>query len=234
MEVINRQSSTTKISVVLPSRKRIEMLNDTLFSIFSNADPNNVNFEVLVKLDLDDHESIDYIKNWSNEFENITFITNSRKKGWLNMVDFVENLIRCSQGKWILSINDDVVIKTHNWNTLLEKYLTEFKIFYPDPCFGYRWAFPIFPKKIYEVLGHISPHNQIDTYLYELGEKTNLNLLINDVKLEHYYEQFDEIAKDKTEVIDINYMSRNYHFNSPEFKQDIEKLIKYLNSDGSI
>ena len=232
MELVNRNPSPIKISVIFPSRKRIKMLNDTLFSLLSTADPNNVNFEILVKLDLDDHESIDYIKNWENECENITFVTNSRKKGWLNMVDFVENLIRCAEGQWILGFNDDLLMKTQNWNTLLEKHLTEFKVYYPNPSFGYRWAFPLFPKKLYELLGHISPHNQIDTYLYELGEKSGINSLIEDVVLEHDYEHSDETTEGKAEVMNRNYLTRNYHFNSTEFKQDIKKLTEYLNNDG--
>lgn len=231
MELVNREQSPINISVVFPSRKRVEMLNDTLFSLFSNADPENVNFEVLVKLDLDDHESIDYIKNWKNEFENISFVINSRKKGWLNMVDFVENLVRCANGKWILGFNDDLIMKTQNWNTILEKYLTEFKIYYPHPSFGYRWAFPLFPKKLYDILGHISPHNQIDTYLYELGKNLNINALIDDVILEHDFEHIDESTQEKAQVLEVNYNTRNYHFNSFEFKQDIEILKNYLNKN---
>jgi hypothetical protein len=231
MELVNREPSPIKISVVFPSRKRIKMLNDSLYSLLSTADPENVNFEILVKLDLDDHESIDYIKNWSNEFENVTFITNSRKGGWLNMVDFVENLIRCAEGEWILGFNDDLIMKTQNWNTLLEKYLNGFKILYPNPSFGYRWAFPLFPKKLYTLLGHVSPHNQIDTYLHRLGEKLNINELIDDVVLEHDYNYTDESTHDKGEVIDRNYLTRDYHFDSPEFKQDITKLTQYLNNN---
>lgn len=232
MEIINREPSPIKISVVFPSRNRVEMLNDSLFSLFSKADPNNVNFEVLVKLDLDDHQSIDYIKNWSNEFENLTFITNSRKKGWLNMADFVENLVRCAAGEWIFGFNDDLVMKTENWNTLIEEHLSDFKIYYPNPSFGYRWAFPLFPKKLYEILGHISPHNQIDTYMYRLGEELGINSLIDNVVLEHDYNYSDDSTKDKGKVININYNTRDYHYNSAEFKQDIKKLSQYLNYES--
>lgn len=225
----NRTPSSTKISVIFPSRKRIEMLNDTLFSIYSLADPNNVNFEILVKLDLDDHESIDYIKYWENEYQNISFIVNSRKKGWLNMVDFVENLIRTAEGEWILGINDDMVFTTPNWNTILEKYLDKFQIGYINPTFGYRWAFPLFPKKLYEILGHISPHNQIDTYLYNLGDSLNINTLIDDVCVNHDYNYTDESTHDKGKVLNQNYAARNYHFNSIEFNKDIDIVKKYLN-----
>lgn len=227
--LVNRRSSPIKISVILPSRKRVEMLNDTIYSIYSLADQNNLNFEILIKLDLDDHDSIDYIKYWQNEYQNISFIINSRKEGWLNMVDFVENLIRAAEGEWILGINDDMVFKTQNWNTLLEKYLNDFKIYYINPTFGYRWAFPLFPKKLYNILGHISPHNQIDTYLYNLGNAVDINALIDDVYVEHDYEYTDESTYDKGKVITQNYATRDYHFNSSEFIKDINTLKEYLN-----
>ena len=57
MEIIERTRKHTKpyISVIFPSRKRTELLNETLYSIFSLADSQNVNFEVIIKIYFDDH-----------------------------------------------------------------------------------------------------------------------------------------------------------------------------------
>ena len=76
MGIVERTRKETKpfLSIILPSRKRVEMLNETLYSIYSLADLDNPNFEVIIKVDFDDHETLDYIKNWSNEYENLHFI----------------------------------------------------------------------------------------------------------------------------------------------------------------
>jgi hypothetical protein len=216
------------ISIILPSRKRVEMLNETLYSIYSLADLNNPNFEIIIKVDFDDHETLDYIKNWSNEYENLHFIINSRKKGFLNLVDFLEDMMDLAKGKYILAANDDMMFKTQNWNTILDKCLTDFKIYFPFVN-GYRESFWCIPKELYTVLGHIAPHNQTDTYLNWLGQVLGIIEYIDDIELYHRFDYEDETSFDKVEVININYASRDYHRNSPEFKEDIRILQKHLN-----
>jgi len=225
--LVERNQLNFDISIILPSRKRLEGLNDTLFSILETADPENLNFEVIVKVDFDDLDTIDYIKNWDNEFENITFIVNSRRQGWLNMTDYVENMIDISKGKWILNVNDDVIFKTQNWNTILSNQLNGFKIYFPKTD-GYPQSFPIYPKKLKEILGHISLTNQIDTYLYRLSMETGIETYIDDVYIEHDLDLRDETHSDKAEVVDRNFITRDYHAQSPEFKADIKKVNEYL------
>jgi len=222
-----RKESKPFLSIILPSRKRVEMLNETLYSIYSLADLNNPNFEVIIKVDFDDHETLDYIKNWSNEYENLYFIINSRKKGFLNLVDFLEDMIDLAKGKYILAANDDMMFKTQNWNTILTKCLTDFKIYFPYVN-GYRESFWCIPKELYTTLGHVAPHNQTDTYLNWLGQVLGIVEYIDDIELYHKFDYEDETASDKVDVIDINYASRDYHRNSPEFKEDIKILQKLL------
>jgi hypothetical protein len=227
--LVERNQLSFDISVILPSRKRLQGLNDVLFSILSNADSNNVNFEIIVKVDFDDHETIDYIKNWNNDFENITFLINSRRGGWLNMVDYVENMIDIAKGKWILNVNDDVEFKTQNWNTILINQLNDFKIYFLKTD-GYPQSFPIYPKKLKEILNHISLSNQIDTYLYWLSLQTGMESYIDDVYIKHDLDLQDETHSDKAEVVHRNFFTRDYHFQSPEFKLDVEKINKYINN----
>ena len=226
--LVERNPYKFEISIVLPTRKRVEKLNETLYSILSLANPDEVNFEIIVKVDFDDVDTIDYIKNWENTFENVTFIINSRRGGWLNMVDYVENMIDIAKGDWILNINDDMVITTPHWNTKLTNHLKEFKIYFPDTN-GYRQSFPVYPKKLKEILGHISYTNQIDTYLYNLSQQTDMEVYIDDVYFEHELEFRDEIHSDKAQVVNQNFHTRNYHSLSPEFKTDVKKIKEYLN-----
>jgi glycosyltransferase involved in cell wall biosynthesis len=228
--LVERDIRSFDVSIILPTRKRVEKLNDTIYSILSLADPNNVNFEIIVKVDFDDVDSIEYIKHWQNDFENITFIINSRRGGWLNMADYVENMIDISKSDWILNINDDMLFKTPNWNNILKKYLTDFKIYFLNTN-GYKQSFPVYPKKIKEILGHISLHNQIDTYLYTLSLNTGMEAYIEDVFLEHDLDLRDEIHGDKAEVVDRNFATRNFHFTSMDFVNDVNKIKNYINTN---
>ena len=88
MGIIERTRKNDKphISVIFPSRKRVEMLNETLYSIYSLADLSNPNFEVIVKVDLDDFETLEYIKTWDSQIENLHFLISSRKNGYLSII----------------------------------------------------------------------------------------------------------------------------------------------------
>jgi hypothetical protein len=229
MEIVNRTRKLIQptISVIFPSRKRVEFLNEALYSLYSLADLQNANFEVIIKVDFDDHETLDYIKNWTNEYENLYFIVSSRKKGFLNLADFYEDSIDLAKGKYMFIFNDDLLMETQNWNSILASYLNDFKIYFPYVN-GYREAFFVIPKELYTTLGHIAPHNQTDTYLNWLGQVLGINEYIDNVKLKHHFGYEDETLDDKMKVIDINYASRDYHRNSPEFKQDIKILAEKL------
>lgn len=230
IQTTERTRKTTKpyISIILPTRKRIEFLNETIYSIYSLADSNNVNFEVIIKVDFDDHETIEYIKNWNNEYENLYFLISSRKKGFMNLVDFQEDMIDLAKGKYILIANDDLTFETQNWNTILESRLKEFKIYFPY-INGYREGLWCIPKELYTVLGHISHHSQVDTYLNWLGQVLGIIEYIDEVRVYHKFDYEDETKTDKINQMDINYASRDYHRTSLEFQQDILTLQKFLN-----
>lgn len=224
-----RKQIKPHISIVLPTRKRVEFLNETLYSIYSLADPDNVNFEILLKVDFDDLETLQYINNWSNEYENLYFVVNSRKQGFTSLVDHVEDLIDLAKGKYILAANDDLVFETQNWNTLLENRLKEFKIYFPY-INGYREGLWCVPKELYTILGHVSHHSQIDTYLNWLGQVLGISEYIDEVRVFHKEGLYkDETQTDKVNQAHINYYSRDYHRTSPEFIEDIKILQKHLN-----
>jgi hypothetical protein len=226
--VRTRKQIKPYISIVLPTRKRVEFLNDALYSIYSLADQNNVNFEILLKVDFDDLETLQYINNWSNEYENLYFVVNSRKQGFTSLADHVEDLIDLAKGKYILAANDDLVFETQNWNTLLENRLKEFKIYFPY-INGYREGLWCVPKELYTILGHISHHSQIDTYLNWLGQVLGIIEYIDEVKVYHKFDYTDETQTDKVNQTQINYYNRDYHQTSPEFIEDIKILQKHLN-----
>jgi hypothetical protein len=223
-----RKHNKPYISIIMPSRKRPEMLNEALYSIYSLANPDNVNFEIIVKVDFDDPETLDYIKNWSNEYENLFFLVSSRKKGFMNLVDFQEDMIDLAKGKYILIANDDLTFETKNWNDILQSKLTDFKIYFPY-INGYREGLWCIPKELYTTLGHISHHSQVDTYLSWLGQVLDIIEYIDEVRVHHRFDYEDETQLDKINQTHINYTSRDYHRSSPEFHEDIKILQQLLN-----
>jgi len=115
------------VSILIPTRKRVDLLDRTLKNIIEMSNPTNDNYEIIVKVDFDDHETIDYIKTWSNEKQNINFIINSRLDGYYSLTDHNEMMIDCAKGKYMFCYNDDLLMTTQNWNDILKEKLKETK-----------------------------------------------------------------------------------------------------------
>jgi hypothetical protein len=162
------------ISVLIPTRKRVDKLDKTIKNLIEMSNTSNNNYEIIVKVDFDDHEAIDYIKNWSNEIKNVNFIINSRLDGYFSLTDHYEVMVDCSKGKFMFGYNDDLTMVTKNWNDVLGEKLKETKVYFPL-C---NWApdkngfvnpftdsFPIYPKKLKEIWGFVSQHDAIDNWM---------------------------------------------------------------------
>jgi hypothetical protein len=206
----DRHINRPYISILLPTRKRVDLLQKTLTSIFSLANPEVNNFEVIVKVDLDDFETLDYIKTWDSQIENLHFLISSRKKGYLSLIDFLEDMIDLAKGKYIQVFNDDAIILTPNWNSILESKLTDFKFYYPK-INGYKEAFILY------------------SHLNWVGQTLGINEYIEEVEFYQNLELVDETSIDKDNLKFINLTSRDYHMTSPEIKKDIRILKKHLN-----
>lgn len=237
-----REPQQYLVSVIIPSRKRANALNGIINSLLSFSDRTLDNFEIIVKVDFDDKETLNYINQWSNEHKNISFVVNSRLDGWYNLVDFVENLIDCSKGEFVWNLNDDVLMLSQDWNRILEQRLTDFKTYYPQVKWApdlngylhnFREAFPIYPKKLKELWGYLCPHNNIDNWILEVHRRCALDPwnedtieYIDDLYLSHHQIP-DETSQDKLNTVDINHKLSDYHMNSAELYHCINLLKEY-------
>ena len=203
------------ISIMIPTRKRVDLLDRTLKNIIEMSNSSNDNYEIIVKVDFDDHETIDYIKTWTNKQENIVFIINSRLDGYYSLTDHNEMMIDVAKGKYVFCYNDDLLITTQNWNDILDKKLKETKIYFPF-C---EWApnkdgfinpftesFAIYPKKLKEIWGFVSQHDAIDNWLLWIANscsswpwEEDCVEKITEIKLFHDQPE-DEVTKDKMEL----------------------------------
>lgn len=242
MDIKVRTQKHYLVSIFLPSRKRPKDLDKSIKALINLSDKTLNNFEIVVKVDFDDVETLDYINQWSNEHKNISFIVNSRLDGWYNLVDFNEDLIRIASGEYVLGLNDDCTMLTQNWNKILEEKLKDFKVYYTQVKWErdangflhtFREAFPIFPKKIVEIWGYLCPHNNIDNWILEVFRRCSLTPwnedvieYIDDITL--YHAQIpDETTQDKFDTVDINHSLRDYHMDSAELYHCVNLLKEH-------
>lgn len=191
------------ISLILPSRERVNThLKYCLESIYDNCDQNIDNFEVLVKIDFDDEETLRQINKFS-KYKNLYFLVGDRGGiGWRNMNVYVDTLIKHSNGKYVFVLNDDLVMLTEKWNSVLEKVVTtEEKIYYAKNN-GYPESFFIISKNIVEMLNVISPHCQSDTHLHKLFSHFGKEVYLNEIEVQHNSPEYISFA-------DLNHVKIN-------------------------
>ena len=191
------------LTISIVTRKQVDKLRNCINSFIEKSDKLVSNFEIIIKVDFDDYETLDFIREFNNEHENISFIINSRKKGYVSLYDFQLDIFKMAKGKYVIPIGGDVLMLTPNWNSLLTNYLTEFKFYFANyqvkdelgnitklenlPCYVnledkpwtsvgknyHDFVFPIVPKKLVELWGFISPHALVDNWLGMIAKRAS-------------------------------------------------------------
>lgn len=175
------------LSILIPSRNNSLDLKNTIENIIETSNPDNINYEIIIKIDLDDAELINQITKYKN-YTNIKFLVSHQLDGYLSIKDFHNQLINSAEGKYVLLYGSDAEIHLQNWNDYLEKELTEFKIYYPHITWWYKETktpvleneiqelkidFSIFPKKTKEIFQeNISPNHLVDMWLSNIFNTT--------------------------------------------------------------
>lgn len=191
------------ITIAIVTRKQVNKLQNCINSLINTSDKSLNNFEIIIKVDYDDYETLDFIKEFTNENNNISFIVNSRQKGYSSLHEHFNDMFKMAKGKYVTVIGGDVLMLTPNWNSLLINYLTEFKFYFTNyqvkdesgnitkleniPCnittqdkpwtsIGKHYldfVFPIVPKKLVELWGFISPHALVDNWLGMIAKRAS-------------------------------------------------------------
>ena len=191
------------ITISIVTRKQVNELRRCINSLIDNSDKSVNNFEIIVKVDYDDYETIDFIREFNNENINISFIISSRQNGYPSLHEFFNDMFKLAKGKYVMGIGGDCTILTKNWNSLLINHLTEFKFYFSNyqqtdengvitkledivnhvSTEGKSWVsvgknyndfvFYIVPQKLVELWGLISPHALTDNWLGEMAKRVS-------------------------------------------------------------
>ena len=107
-----------KISVILPTRGRTEVLKTSLMTLLDNVkEPNEV--EIILGMDEDDTEVIEYVKETLGPIlqeKGVETKANIFKPlGYENLHQYVNTLAGNASGDWIFFWNDDCLMQTKDW-----------------------------------------------------------------------------------------------------------------------
>jgi hypothetical protein len=157
----------TLVSVLVPTRNRVEMLEKSLRSLIDTADLKlGRQYEIILRHDdkatqrwLESHPDL-----WT------TFVHGPRGNGYADLHIMYNEMCLLARGRFLFLWNDDAVMVTPGWDLEIARHDDD------KPCYlrskvedgrgRDAHLFPIVHRSWYDVCGHfsMSPHN--DTYLF--------------------------------------------------------------------
>lgn len=151
-------------TIIVPSRGRPKWAEKLVGSIIDTAENLSL-IEIIFILDDDDADLLNY-RNLKplNSFVKITLIIQKRSE--MHSEDYINKYARLSEAKYIWPLNDDCIIYTKGWDTIICEKAKESKsgIFYGRVSglnhkinyagtLEYASGFPLLSKKAVDILG---------------------------------------------------------------------------------
>lgn len=175
---------TTKISILIPTRKRPQRLESAIMSLVDLAEsPKNLEF--ILGIDNDDTDTQQYVKDsliekLDSKGVDVTALGFERL-GYHRLHDYLNAMVKHATGDWVIFLNDDAVMKSKFWDQQIRHYDGQFKCLAFDTHNHHPYSiWPIIPREWVEYLGVVSNHHMFDAvisqiaYMLDIMERTTI------------------------------------------------------------
>jgi hypothetical protein len=172
------------ISVMLPTRKRTNLLEKSLTSLLSLANRPQL-IELALAYDDDDAESREYFgsRAWSDllaKYGCQGFSLQCQRWGYRDLHQYLNELAPRTQGQWLFFWGDDAVMQTQGWDDhvaankdhrgLLHITTSNF----PMQCS----ILPLFHRSWLDLFGCVSPVNPADSWISNIATRAGARKVI--------------------------------------------------------
>lgn len=157
------------IAILLPTRGRAHMLDRSLQSLVDLAHDSS-RIQIMLAFDNDDPVGLEHfaqvIQPWLDDHKVCYTAMSFEPMGYIRLNEYVNELARNANARWLVFWNDDAVMQTQNWDSEIMKWDGQFRLlaFLTHNLHPYS-IFPIVPRKWLELLGYLSPHQISDAWL---------------------------------------------------------------------
>jgi len=206
-KIFNNKINTNKISLLLPSRERSQKFRRMLNSLKSKC--SNINrIEILLLLDEDDKEIVNYKNLIDNEFKdlNIKLIIKNLKTHAIRN----NYLASISNGDILFPANDDMIFISSNWDHYIDSEFSKIDKNIPfclwinsGKKYNYLHCdFPILNKAWYKSLGYIGSEFfnfwYLDTWICDLSFKSKKFIVSDKIVVDQLSADTHENEVDNT------------------------------------
>ena len=214
----------TCISVLLPTRQRINLVKQSLHSLLSRSqDPTNI--EILIAYDEDDVESATFFASsewtqWVKDHNTQAQTFAVTRWGYKQLHEYYNFLSRHSQGSWLLIWNDDASMETTGWDDVVRQN-DDWRMLLHMTCSNLVMRcsiFPLFHRDWIELFGTVSPINHPDSWISEVCWQARARRVI---PVSAYHDRADLTGNNK----DNTFLARDYS-TQVEFNSDAMKSLR--------
>jgi len=158
------------VSVLVPTRNRVKLLEKSLRSLKDNARLDfKQKIEIIIKLDEDDVATQNWVIQNNAELWT-TLLPGPRGRGYADLHVYYNDMCRLARGEFLFLWNDDAEMLTPGWDLEINRQLDGKPCYLQSEVSDIRgrdaFLFPIVHRSWYDSCGHfsMSPHN--DTYVF--------------------------------------------------------------------
>lgn len=225
------------VSVLLPTRGRPHRLVQSMGSLFNHA-LNKPSIEFLLKVDDDDKETLDFLKNSIDASSRVRVFCSPRGNGYRDMHLWINHLASQARGKWLIIWNDDAMMLTPQWDHIVEYCAPLDNVWHGvddiickvpaiNNVVGCT-AFFFLNRKVVELLGRFSYVPHCDTWVSKMMQAVDSLLYMPMVYVVHDEEHKDKIWQEaEPHRTTSEFTSRNVEGMGVRIKDSL-KLHEYI------
>jgi hypothetical protein len=223
------------ISVLLPTRQRVELVKHSLHSVVSTAS-NPAEIEILIAYDNDDAESQEFFsgpqwKQWQTQHGVSARVFCVPRWGYKSLYKYYNYLADQSQGQWLLLWNDDAALETLNWDDCVRQNHS-WRMLLHIPCRNLAInssIFPLFHREWLDLFGTVSPVNHPDSWISEVCWRAQAK---RDIAVVAFHDRADLTGNNRDETFLERDYSAQVEYHSAKMvelrKQWADRLRTYL------
>jgi hypothetical protein len=155
-----------EISVLCPTRCRPRQLRESFESMMDRADrPHEVEF--LAAVDPDD-PWLEF-QSWTGP--SFWIWTAPERYGYERLHEYYNALARTARGRWLMLWNDDAVMQTRGWDTVIAGKTCDQALqpWHSDGGYAHN-DFPVWPRRWTDYLGYVSQTSCCDAWVSHTSE----------------------------------------------------------------
>lgn len=229
------------IAVLLPTRSRTDALTASVSSIVNLAGDIS-RIQLIFGFDDDDTVGLNHFKTVIQPFldqREVEYEAQAFKSmGYAGLNRYYNHLAKSASADWLFVWNDDAVMETQGWDSVIEQYTGEFKLLKVHTHNDHPYSiFPIMPRAWYDLMNHLSRHQMIDAELSQLAFLLDIMQVI-DVDVVHNQV---ELTKDTTDPLKPKVRFEGNPLNPHDFHnpqtsarryQDCDIIADYMRTTG--